>query len=227
MNHEADGPSYWQELMRGNESAAWDALVRLEREDHARFIALCHRLLSQPETALRRLALRGLAFRGDANDEIGEAAAVDALREPTLHNAAFAALATIATPASFPILLDYARAGYPLALRAATRQARTADDGGQVLAVARDLLFSDQEATRAMAVRVLCGRSSPEAEEDVLLRAMEQHPDEMVISALSRASPRVLPALQGALDRIGSGYAESTDLELAIEAVRKRAGSHT
>jgi hypothetical protein len=116
-------------------------------------------------------------------------------------------------------------AGYPLALRAVYRQARSAEQRQAVLSLTRTLLFADHPAMRTMAVRVLSGLSSPAAEEPLLVEAVRLRPDDVTIAALGRATPAALPVLQALLAQIGPGYAESHDLERAIRALEERQGN--
>jgi hypothetical protein len=212
----------WREAILKDGRETRYRLRELNARDHASYIRVARQLMRDMDTTVRHEALLTWAFYGDPNDADVEAVAIDALQVPELRNASFVALRRAATPAAFPVLLSYADQGYEYALQAAAWQARTPQQRQVVLALARKQLFSEHARVRTMAVHMVCRLSRPEQEENLLLRAAQRHPDEMVIYALRRASRKVLPALREMLAEIGLGYAESKDLAKAIEAIESR-----
>lgn len=216
----------WKRRLRElDDVAAFQALQHLDERDHAAFVGLSHQLLQDPALPIQEAALGALGELGDADDAIGEAAALRALDEPPLHEVALIALAKIATPAAFPLLLARAQAGDGWALRAVAWQARTAEQRQRVMELSRLLLFADSPRLRTMAVRVLNGLSSPDQEEDLLLEAARRYHDEIVIGSLEEATPRVLPALRQMLADLRPGTAEAGDVERAIDALERKVQS--
>jgi hypothetical protein len=213
----------WKQRLRTLDFvASFHALKHIDEHDHAAFVDLCHQLLRDPTPSIQEAVLGALGHLGDPDDGIGEAAALRALDEPTLHDVALIALARIATPAAFPLLLAHAQVAGAWALRAVAWQARTAEQHQLVLELARQLLFAESRHIRTMAVRILTGLSRPDQEEDILLEAARRHMDEIVIASLGQATPRMLPAMRQILAEIGPGYAESKDLQRAIDALEAK-----
>jgi hypothetical protein len=222
MDDLPDDANSWQEAILHNADDARQGLRLLNERDHASYICVARQLMQDADTTVRHEALLTWAFYGDPNDAEVEVVAIDALQIPELRNAALVALKQAGTPAAFPFLLSYASQGFEYALHAAAWQARTPQQRQQVLELARKQLFFKSARVRTMAVRVIRRLSSPEREEQLLLKAARRHLDEMVIYALRWASNDVLPALREMLAEIGPGYAESKDLAEAIATIESR-----
>lgn len=223
MARDLEELTHWQQLILADRVEAERSLKRLAQEDHAHFMALCHRLLEQHDPEVQRLVLWRLGFQGEHDDARVTAIALAALEDPSQREAALIALRTVATPGAFPTLLSYAEAGYFLALKAAAWRARTEEQRDQVLAVARQQALSQNSQLREIAVRVIRTFSSPAKEEAPLLEAAQRYFDEFVFAALRHATVQVLPVLLEMRAQMRPGTAEHQDISKAIEAIQHHA----
>ena len=173
-------------------------LDALEKADHAAFIALCQQLACDSNTLVKHIALRKLGQRGDRDDPIAEASALDAIGDPDTQFPALFALGRVGTPSAFPILLAYAKEGSSIALRSASDQVRTEPDAEQVLELARQFIMlpgSKGFRLREVSLDILVQHSTVEAEQDTLLASARLFADDFVIEALAKASVIIIPDL--------------------------------
>jgi hypothetical protein len=213
-------PDTWRQAILSDEGAAQQQLAALATRDHSTCMQLCRALLADPAPEVQRVALLVLAQHGDHNDPQAEAGALALLDQPELQDDALAALARVATPAALPKLFFYAEQGAAAALSALRAQVRSDEDHARLLRLARQQLFSQQSATREVALRILRALSTPAEEEDLLLRATRRYYDEFVIQALGETSGKVLPVLQELLLRFPTTSSEHRNLSLAIRRLQ-------
>jgi hypothetical protein len=158
-----------------------------------------------------------LGYYGDRDDAVAEAAALAALRQPDEQSDALRALGTVGTNASFSALLPFAESGSVQGLAAALKQARTESERVRVLELAQRFILGEDFHLRMISLRCLQHLSQPEREEDLLVEAVRQHPDELVIAALKHATPRVLPALREIYASFPPESAEARDLAETLQ----------
>jgi hypothetical protein len=215
----------WHRAILAERQAAVRALDQLAKQDHERFIAVCHELLQSASLQGQEVALSELGRQGDRDDAIAEAKILAALHTPKLRETALFALGTVGTSVSFPVLLRYANAGKRCALEAASKQVRTPEERQLVLDLARSQLFSPDAHLREEAVGVFRALSSIAEEEETLLQAAKRYYDMFVLEALAEGTPRILPALEEMLAPFlpeYADYAQPRDLRYAIEGIRRR-----
>jgi hypothetical protein len=198
-------------------------LTDLARNDHERFIELCHQLLQDPSEVVQRIILLLLGQQGDKHDSVAEGSALMALSHPKLQRWAFFALSRVATPAALPTLFLSAQKGIPYALDALNEQVTTDEDKKRLLQLARQLLLSQHYQLREEALNTLLKHSSAAAEEDFLLKAAQIYYDELVMNALGNATLKVLPPLEEELATLPPGTAEYHDIARAIQKLKKQA----
>lgn len=215
----------WRSITLQDPVAASKALDQLAREDHPKFVAICHAFLQDVSPQVRGLALSQLGRQGDRDDTEAETSVIAAVHTPELQTVALFALGTVGTATSFPVLLTYAQTGAREALEATSKQVRTAEEHQLVLNLARSQLFSENPHVREEAVGVLRTRSSIAKEEELLLQAARRYYDMFVIEALAEGTPSILPALEEMLAPFlpkYADYAQPQDLRYAIERIRAR-----
>src|SRR5215469_2523560 len=174
----------YRNIILTDDRVARQQLTHLARNDHERFIELCHQLLQDSSEVVQRIILLLLGQQGDKHDSVAEVSALAALSHPELQRWGFFALSRVATSAALPKLFFYAQKGTPHALEALNEQVTIDEDKKSLLQLARQLLLSQQYQIREEALNTLLKHSSATAEEDLLLKAAQLYYDELVINAL-------------------------------------------
>lgn len=207
----------WRQHLLEYDKETDTSLNRLDREDHKRFVLLCRTLARDVSPVVKDLALRKLGQRGDRDDASAEASALKLLREPdpSFQNTALFALGTVGTTRAFPILWEYAQAGSPFALAAASKQVRTDAQRAQLLTLARqDIMLPGGAAThlREAAVEVLLRHSTVLQEREVLLAAARLLTEDDVVVALGEvdADAETKGAIATELRAIRATYSEGS-----------------
>lgn len=207
----------WEWRITTDEQRAGAALRELHQSDYQTFLAICRALVGSQELAARRLGLELLGFYSDRDDPVGEQAARNALDTPDLRREALMAFGAVGTSSdAFAMLVGYVEAGDSRALRPALRQQRTRDQKQRLLGLARQFVPSDSLHLPTNVLYCLQRLSNPAQEEELLVEAARRHPDELIFSALSHASGRILHALEEIRERFPPGSAEYEDASSAI-----------
>ena len=81
--------------------------MKLEHNDHARFIEVCHQLLQNASLRVKKLILLLIGQYGDKDDHVVEKVALEALASPDLQIWAWQALKRVATIEAVPALQDF------------------------------------------------------------------------------------------------------------------------
>lgn len=212
----------WRDVLltAPSDDARATILNQLRVQNRKQFLELCRGLAAHPPPSTQDLGLRMLGYHGDPDDDEADAIARAHLDDPALLKAALLALGAVAIPSTFPILLASAEDGHYLALRSATKQARTLEQRRQVLQLARRQIMSNDLQMRVQAVWALRQLSTAEEEERLLLEAARRFPDELIFAALRHATPGVLPALRTLLAQFPTGSAQYNDVTDAIQAIQ-------
>ncbi len=193
----------WRQNILVDKDFGAQALHDLDETDHAQFVSVCHELVHDPSPVVRRVGLHLLGgSRGDSEDPVTEAAALDALNDPEQREFALGVLGRKGTPQAFPVLLAAAQRGEAEAVWAAARQARTAQQREQVLEIARQRVLAEDSRTRARALLAIKRLAHPTAEQDLLLEVAQRFHDVSAMALLRTATPHVLPALYALLARL-------------------------
>ncbi len=213
-----------RQALVANAKAGQQALDRLDKTQHAQFVAVCHVLLKDADRQIQKIALRKLGQRGDRDDVIAENEAIAALAQEDLHDTAIFALGTIGSDKVFPILFEYARSGNAEALSAVAKQARTDEQRRQVVRLARRGLFSPILAMRYNACEILQSLSNVLAEEHLYLASSEIFTDEFTIFALRAASAYALPRLQRMLRSYPPDSVQYRQFQLVVKELSDKLG---
>lgn len=197
----------------------------MSQEDSEQFAQLAIALARSPYPLVRVAALRLLGFYGRKDDKVAQDVAENNLGDAQTREEALRALGRVGTETAFAIVLTYAQEGNLRALWAAAEQARTKQQRDDIIQLARQFLLSNEVHLRMQALRCLRALSTIQADEDLLLKAAEQHPDELIFAAMRTASPAILPGLRRLRDRFPKGSAEYLDITDTIERVEARASA--
>jgi hypothetical protein len=216
----------WHAAILEDEWTPKYALDQLAKHDHAYLIALLHRLLGDDSPDVQRIALQKLWQHGDLDEAVVHASRLPETDNRSLLFEVVAVLRASGSPAAIAALSNLAERGNANAFRALVAVARMPPDKLHAITLACARVFDPVEEWRVAAVGALHGYLERRAWEELAIEVARRYMDEGVFAQLATwATPRVIPALQFLLERIGPVWAESKDIARTIEHIRSRATS--